>query len=65
MKIFFASLITLVVSVKCDTIDWSAHQWQAPSPTDSRGPCPGLNTLANHGFLPRNGSNIIRETVRR
>ncbi|KAJ3744972.1 Peroxidase, family 2-domain-containing protein [Lentinula detonsa] len=60
MKILFAFLITLLVSVeiKCDTIDWSAHQWQAPSPTDSRGPCPGLNTLANHGFLPRNGSNI-------
>jgi len=23
-----------------------------------RGPCPGLNTLANHGFLPRDGKNI-------
>lgn len=22
---------------------------------DVRGPCPGLNTLANHGYLPRNG----------
>ncbi|KAJ3999222.1 Peroxidase, family 2-domain-containing protein [Lentinula boryana] len=65
MKILFAFLITLLVSVeiKCDTIDWSAHQWQAPSPTDSRGPCPGLNTLANHGFLPRNGSNITIPVV--
>lgn len=24
----------------------------------ARGPCPGLNSLANHGFLPRNGKNI-------
>ncbi|TFL01326.1 Chloroperoxidase [Pterulicium gracile] len=27
----------------------------APGPTDMRGPCPGLNTLANHGYVPRNG----------
>ncbi|KAJ7142481.1 Chloroperoxidase [Mycena epipterygia] len=26
--------------------------------TDSRSPCPGLNTLANHGYLPRNGLNF-------
>jgi len=33
-------------------------QWAPPGPGDVRGPCPGLNTLANHGFLPRNGQNI-------
>ncbi|KXT04896.1 hypothetical protein AC578_3442 [Pseudocercospora eumusae] len=27
----------------------------APGPNDSRGPCPGLNLLANHGYLPRDG----------
>lgn len=26
-----------------------------------RSPCPYLNTLANHGFLPRDGFNITRE----
>jgi unspecific peroxygenase len=26
-----------------------AHPYIAPKPTDMRGPCPGLNTLANHG----------------
>ncbi|KAK1222357.1 hypothetical protein PQX77_014807 [Marasmius sp. AFHP31] len=41
-----------------DEVDWSQHQFQAPTAGDSRGPCPGLNTLANHGFLPRNGRNI-------
>ncbi|KAJ6585696.1 Chloroperoxidase, partial [Mycena capillaripes] len=25
---------------------------------DARSPCPGLNTLANHGYLPRNGRNF-------
>jgi hypothetical protein len=29
--------------------------FQPPGPTDQRGPCPGLNTLANHGYIPRNG----------
>ncbi|KAF8338995.1 Chloroperoxidase [Cantharellus anzutake] len=30
-----------------------------PNPeTDSRSPCPGLNAMANHGIIPRNGRNI-------
>ncbi|KAA8620057.1 Peroxidase-2 domain containing protein [Pyrenophora tritici-repentis] len=35
------------------------HPFQAPGPTDQRGPCPGLNTLANHGYIPRNGIATI------
>ena len=31
------------------------HQFQAPGPTDVRGICPTLNTLANHGYISRNG----------
>ncbi|KAJ4287353.1 hypothetical protein N0V90_012751 [Kalmusia sp. IMI 367209] len=31
------------------------YEFKAPGPGDSRGPCPGLNLLANHGYLPRNG----------
>lgn len=31
------------------------HPYVAPGPGDIRGPCPGLNTLANHGYLPHNG----------
>ncbi|KAF1828508.1 hypothetical protein BDW02DRAFT_603355 [Decorospora gaudefroyi] len=33
--------------------------FQAPGPTDQRGPCPGLNTMANHGCIPRNGIATI------
>ncbi|KAF8548693.1 Cloroperoxidase [Imleria badia] len=29
-----------------------------PQPGDRRSPCPALNALANHGFLPRDGMNI-------
>ncbi|KAI1276421.1 Chloroperoxidase [Xylaria sp. FL0933] len=32
-------------------------------PTDTRGVCPMLNTLANHGFLPRNGRNLDENTT--
>lgn len=33
------------------------HAFIAPNFTagDQRGPCPGLNALANHGYIPRNG----------
>jgi len=31
------------------------YEFKAPGPDDSRGPCPGLNLLANHGYLPRDG----------
>ena len=32
----------------------TAHQFVAPGPNDIRGPCPGLNTAANH-----NVSNMV------
>ncbi|KAK4609285.1 Dothistromin biosynthesis peroxidase dotB [Fulvia fulva] len=36
------------------------HACQAPGSSDFRGPCPGLNSMANHAYIPRNGytSNI-------
>jgi len=35
----------------------------APTKNDSRGPCPALNALANHGYFPRNGKGITREQL--
>lgn len=32
--------------------DW-LHPFLPPGPLDIRGPCPGLNTLANHGVRRR------------
>ncbi|THU83442.1 Cloroperoxidase [Dendrothele bispora CBS 962.96] len=46
-----------------DEIDWDAHQWMAPGPDDFRSPCPGLNALANHGFLPRDGRGLNASVV--
>ncbi|KAH8806897.1 heme-thiolate peroxidase [Flagelloscypha sp. PMI_526] len=39
------------------------HPYKAPGPNDLRGPCPGLNTLANHGYLPRSGIATFEEIV--
>ncbi|KAF4773533.1 hypothetical protein HER10_EVM0001341 [Colletotrichum scovillei] len=44
------------------------YDFIAPGPNDSRGPCPGLNLLANHGYLPRDGhvnlGQVIEATAR-
>ncbi|GJP35474.1 hypothetical protein CLOM_g19991 [Closterium sp. NIES-68] len=34
-----------------------------PGATDNRGPCPGFNTMANHGVFPRDGSAIPRKRI--
>ncbi|WPH01539.1 Hypothetical protein R9X50_00438500 [Acrodontium crateriforme] len=39
------------------------YAFVAPGPTDARGPCPGLNALANHGYLPHNGVATIEQFV--
>jgi len=40
-------------------IDWT--QWRAPESGAVRSPCPVLNSLANHGLLPRDGKGITKE----
>lgn len=44
-----------VISAGRKVIPDAAHPFIAPGPTDARGGCPGLNLLANYGYLPRNG----------
>jgi len=34
------------------------HPFVKPSEDASRSPCPALNSLANHGYLPRDGNSI-------
>ncbi|MCJ1312986.1 hypothetical protein MMC25_006662 [Agyrium rufum] len=49
----------ILVPAKGDT----AHQFVAPGPNDIRGPCPGLNTAANHNFLSHDGITTFSELV--
>ncbi|KAK8043106.1 sterigmatocystin biosynthesis peroxidase stcC [Apiospora phragmitis] len=39
------------------------HEWQTAQAGDSRSPCPMLNSLANHGFLPRDGHDITYQNA--
>ncbi|KAF7904775.1 hypothetical protein EAF00_002109 [Botryotinia globosa] len=39
------------------------HAFVAPGPNDLRGPCPGLNAMANHNYIPRNGVATISQFV--
>lgn len=39
------------------------HAYVSPAAGDIRGPCPGLNAAANHGYLPRNGIASIEQTI--
>lgn len=41
----------------------TAHYFVAPGPNDIRGPCPGLNTAANHNFLAHDGITTFDELV--
>ena len=41
----------------------AAYPYQDPKPTDQRGVCPGLNTMANHGYIPRNGIVTVAQTI--
>ena len=40
-----------------------AHAFVPPSGNDQRGPCPGLNAMANHGYLPHNGVGSINDFI--
>lgn len=46
----------------------AGYEFKAPGPNDSRGPCPGLNLLANYGYLPRDGyvnfGQVVEATAR-
>lgn len=37
-------------------IDFS--KWAPPGPKDIRGPCPAMNSMANHDIIPHNGRNM-------
>ncbi|KAI9496725.1 Chloroperoxidase [Zychaea mexicana] len=47
--------------------DWKkvmeGHPYQRPAPDASRGPCPAINTLANHGFINRDGRNVTQKQL--
>lgn len=55
----------MIVLVFFVAITYAANvgEYAPPSPGDSRSPCPGLNALANMGYLPRDGRGISPEMI--
>ncbi|KAJ6458954.1 Chloroperoxidase [Mycena vitilis] len=66
MHFKISPLVVVSVLYASNVVAWpgqDSHVWMAPKSTDVRGPCPGLNTLANHGYLPRDGKNFTITTL--
>ncbi|KAI3317719.1 Cloroperoxidase [Xylariaceae sp. AK1471] len=61
--LFTPSLILRLASAQMSGSSSNHHGWVPAGPEDFRGPCPMMNTLANHGFLQRDGRNITRENA--
>lgn len=40
-----------------------ANAFNPPGSDDQRGPCPGLNAMANHGYMPHNGIGTIEDFI--
>jgi len=66
MKVSTLATIGLFGLVSCSPRrEPKGHEWHPPVPgRDVRSPCPGLNNLANHGYLPRSGKNVDIGTLR-
>ncbi|RAL01429.1 peroxidase family protein [Aspergillus ibericus CBS 121593] len=60
-----STALLLAASLSPALAQVSSHPfpWSAPGPDDVRGPCPMLNTLANHGFLPHDGKDLTEDRV--
>jgi hypothetical protein len=40
-----------------------AHAFVEAGPNDFRGPCPGLNALANHNYIPHHGVVSVEQAI--
>jgi hypothetical protein len=61
LKMFHKLLLSgciLIVNLLCPASAVSFMNWSPPGPNDVRSPCPGLNSLANHGILPHSGKGL-------
>ncbi|CAI0649994.1 unnamed protein product, partial [Colletotrichum noveboracense] len=61
----FLRLLSLLYPLTLASHDGSFDRWHPPGPGDVRCPCPMLNALANHDFLPANGRGISLEITTR
>ena len=58
------STVTATAMMLNKMIQAQAYPGTGYSSTRVKGPCPALNTLSNHGILPRDGQNVPTEDIR-
>ncbi|KAL4783568.1 Chloroperoxidase [Aspergillus varians] len=63
MRFSIQSVVALAGLVSASPRWPEAHPWIPAGPNDFRGPCPMMNTLANHNFLPHDGRNLTRAAI--
>lgn len=61
IKLF--TTIALAALSLAQVVPDATHKYLKPIKGQSRSPCPALNTLANHGYLPREGKSITQEML--
>ncbi|KAK1832933.1 Chloroperoxidase [Podospora conica] len=54
---------TLPLLAAATVVTADINTWKPPGAYDVRGPCPMLNSLTNHGFLPHHGKDLTRTAV--
>ncbi|PQE11899.1 sterigmatocystin biosynthesis peroxidase stcc protein [Rutstroemia sp. NJR-2017a BVV2] len=63
LSILSTTLITALAFATPQYAQLAVGDWSPAGPDDFRGPCPMMNTLANHGFLNRDGKNLTQDVV--
>ncbi|GAB1319428.1 hypothetical protein MFIFM68171_09638 [Madurella fahalii] len=63
LRLLVSACLLRLASGSCGQQEPEGHEWHPPVP-NSRSPCPGLNAMANHGWLPRSGEDISLEVLR-
>ncbi|RYP20508.1 hypothetical protein DL765_002753 [Monosporascus sp. GIB2] len=59
-----AALQAIIARASCARAFYpTLPEWHPAGPDDFRGPCPMMNTLANHNLLPHDGRNITKQDV--
>ncbi|KAI0404764.1 Cloroperoxidase [Xylaria palmicola] len=64
LNVLFFSALAAAAATTCKPALCPYSHWEPEKSTDTRGVCPMLNALSNHGFLPRSGRDIsFNQTV--
>ncbi|OLN96667.1 putative sterigmatocystin biosynthesis peroxidase stcC 2 [Colletotrichum chlorophyti] len=58
-----SAVLAATCAMTAHAAEVAAHPWLPPDASAVRSPCPMLNSLANHGYLPRDGHGISMQDL--